>query len=116
MFGTILTVSFPLPATTFTDTGQVDEVDASGSFTLPMAQIRAQRARSAQAGEHTWVAALLFAVGDPEVALDDLSLGAHNLFCAQPIACFWCGEKYRTDGTGPRQAAAPCAGFPQGPR
>ncbi len=55
-----------------------------------------ERRRSTPPGEHLWVVSLLYRIEDPETALDDMTLGAHNLVGAQPIVCLWCVQGYKT--------------------
>ena len=67
--------------------------DASTPVRLNLADLRERRTRD---GRHLWVVGLLYRVADPEVALDDMTLGAHNLVGAVPITCMWCRQHYRT--------------------
>jgi hypothetical protein len=48
-------------------------------------------------GEHAWVVHAVFAVEDPELALDDMELGADNFVgVSADIYCLLCLTKYRT--------------------
>ncbi len=49
---------------------------------------------------------LLYRIEDPETALDDMTLGAHNLVGAQPIVCLWCVQNYK----GPDEPGPVCTG------
>lgn len=76
-------------------------VTKEGGFTADMSDpqvvdLGAVRARMASRveGTHAWVVGVIYAVDDPERALDDMSLGEHNLLGFQPIHCLWCGEPY----------------------
>lgn len=45
---------------------------------------------------HAWVIGALYALEDPEQALDDMELGANNLVGFNPIHCLWCHVPYRS--------------------
>lgn len=76
-------------------------VTKTGGFTADMSEpqvidLDAVRARIASRidGAHAWVVGVMYAVDDPEQALDDMFLGEHNLLGFRPIHCLWCGEPY----------------------
>jgi len=89
--------------TTFTFAGDGgDYVDASTPVRLSLDDLRARRI---QDGRHLWVVGLLYHIPDPEIALDDIVAGAHNLIGAQGLYCLWCQELYLTpDKPGPKCA------------
>lgn len=45
---------------------------------------------------HAWVIQVVYALDDPEQALDNMSLDAENFVGVTAIACLLCNEPYRT--------------------
>lgn len=91
----------PTPSFTF-DPSSVAEVDASSPVHLTQDDLRL--ARRVRDGTHQWVVGLVYAVSDPEQALDDMTFGGHNLIGALPIYCLWCQAGY----TSPTDPAPVC--------
>lgn len=52
------------------------------------------RARAVKDGNHLWVVKLVYRVDDPEIAMDNMVLGMHNLIDAVTIHCHWCSIRY----------------------
>lgn len=80
------------PAVTLTG---VEDIDMSAPTEIDLAKLRAlwQYIKGAQ---HAWVIAAMYALADPEQAMDDMTLDAENLVGFQPIHCLWCHVRYRS--------------------
>lgn len=58
-------------------------------------------------GEHHWVVGLIHAIDDPELALDNMTLGGETLLGFYPIHCLFCMTAYRDLQ---EHGLPPCAG------
>jgi len=48
------------------------------------------------AGVHAWVISAVYAIADPEQAMDDMTLDVENFVGVSPLHCLLCGVNYRT--------------------
>jgi hypothetical protein len=71
-------------------------VDASSTRTIDLDDIRRRRAAIMPDGGHGWVIQVVFALDDPETALDHMELGADKLVGFTDIHCLLCQERYTT--------------------
>lgn len=70
-------------------------IDFSGERSFDLEAIRRNRSAFMPDNGHAWVISTVFAIDDPEQALDSMALGAENFVGIAPIYCLMCSEKYR---------------------
>lgn len=73
-----------------------EHVDMSNPVEVDLAKLREAWAH-VEGAKHAWVIGALFALEDPEQALDDMELGTENLVGFNPVHCLWCHVRYRTE-------------------
>jgi CRISPR/Cas system-associated endoribonuclease Cas2 len=60
-------------------------------------EIRRRKEAFMPDGEHAWVISSVFAVDDPEQAMDEMKLGAENFIGVTRISCLLCLVDYATE-------------------
>jgi hypothetical protein len=80
---------------TVTVTG-VDCVDVSSHQRIRLDDIRRQAGPLMPDGEHAWVIHVVYALDDPEQALDEMDLGIEKFIGLTAIHCLLCNEEYGT--------------------
>lgn len=88
--------------------GAMEEVHASTLGLITEGIIAQRLVAAAVPGEHVWVVGMAFLVEDPEMAMDDMHLGADNLAGTYGIHCIACTVQYPRQGGG--ALLAPCPG------
>lgn len=83
----------------------IQEVDLTNPRYLSMAEAKERRRQEGRT-DHQFVVMPVYALADPEQALDDMTLGVENLLGFTPIHCLWCGREYRR----PEDKTAVCHG------
>lgn len=54
------------------------------------------RARRVSDGQHVWIIAVIYHVGDPEQAMDSMRMDETNLIGPSNIHCMWCQQTYES--------------------
>jgi hypothetical protein len=73
------------------------EVNFSSGHRYDLDEIRRRKEAFMPDGEHAWVISTIFAVEDPEQAMDDMELGAENFIGVGDIHCLLCAARYTSD-------------------
>jgi hypothetical protein len=73
-----------------------DHVDLTRGRTYNLDEIRRSRQPVMPDGEHAWVIDAVYALPDPEVALDSMDLGLDNFIGITQIHCLMCHVPYST--------------------
>lgn len=76
-----------------TDDGSFKVHFATGR-SLNLAEVLQRKEAVMPDGGHAWVIHTVFALDDPEQALDDMTLGGENFVGVSPIHCLLCGIEY----------------------
>lgn len=74
----------------------VFHIDFASGQTIDLEALRRRRSAFMPDNGHAWVIQTVYAIDDPERALDTMELGADNFVGVTAIACLLCAERYRS--------------------
>lgn len=79
-----------------TNDGSRFQVNFASGTTLNLDEIRRRGLPVMPDGGHAWTISVIYAIEDPEAALDDMNLTADNFIGVAQMRCLLCHEKYQT--------------------